>query len=134
MLGFLTRRRDVRRRCIFHYRAGGHRRHADPIQVDQALTKHGGAEWTRLVSLVDTLRRPMTPAIAAARGPNAAAEQKKQFDSALADLVGVVRKSFDLPPLDPETGRGVTDAECVAVLTDYLAFAEQLAEDARPLA
>lgn len=134
MLGFLFRRRDVRRRCIFHFRAGGVRRHADPIQVDQALTRHGGPEWTRLVGLVDSLRRPMTPAIAAARGPNAAAEQKRQFDAALADLVGIVRKAFGLAPLDPLTGDGVTDAECVAVLTEYLNYAEQLAEDARPLA
>lgn len=134
MLGFLFRRRDVRRRCIFQFRAGGVRRHADPIQIDQALTKHGGSEWTRLVTLVDSLRRPMTPAIAAARGPNAAAEQKRQFDGALADLVGIVRKAFGLAPLDPLTGDGVTDAECVAVLTEYLNFAEELAETSRPLA
>ena len=90
------------------------------------------AEVTRCAS--DRTPHAASMAIAAARGPNAAAEQKRQFDGALADLVGIVRKAFGLAPLDPLTGDGVTDAECVAVLTEYLNFAEELAETSRPLA
>lgn len=126
------------RRSIFRYRAAGERRYADPIQIDQALTRHGGQEWMRLLALVDSLRRPVTPAIAAAKSLTGDVEEgaklhREQFNAALADLVGIVRKSFGLPGLDPETGKGVTDAEAVGVLVDYLEFAEQLVEDVRPL-
>jgi hypothetical protein len=135
----LLRRLWLPRRYIFRYRVGSSTRYADPLQIDSALSRHGGKEWLQLVVLLDTLRKPLTPAIAAAKSPTGNVEEgaeahRKQFESVLIDVVGIVRKSFDLKPLDAETGDGVTDAECIDVLLQYLDFAEKLGEEVRPLA
>ena len=127
----LFARRDER--AIFTYRVAGKRYHTDPLHLERKLEEHGGKDWGELVKVVADRRKPFSPAIAAAMGEAGIAERKKQFHAAVADLVAMTRKTFDLSPLNID-GTGTTDAEALSVLTEYLAFADGLAENALPLA
>lgn len=126
-----------RERLIFVYRLSrtNETRRCDPLVVSRKLDEHGGENWAELVVEVQRLRRQPNEkiqAIAAVSGTDVAAERAKKFDESLAKLVAIVRAVFDLKPFGND-GTGYTEAECVDVLTQYLAFSERLAEDARPL-
>lgn len=121
-------------RQIFAFKVGHEVRYADPIQVDLRIEKAGGPEWWRVVDVVVKLRVPVSPLAAASLDAAAITDRKHKFQASVAELVRLAREAFQLPALDTATGKGVTDAEAIGVLTDYLAFAQKLAEDARPLA
>lgn len=41
---------------------------------------------------------------------------------AMNKLVAAIRFAFDMPPIDPDTGKGATHADCMAAWEDFCAF------------
>ena len=112
-------------RGIFRYRYAGEIRAVDPIEIDQRLKKHGGENWTDLLSVLSVAENAKVD-------PNGrlAAEIEKQREAAVIKLVDLVRTVFSVSPI--EVG-GMTGAECLRLLADYLAFLVKLKERYIPL-
>lgn len=125
--------RSKRDRLIFRYHVGRETRFADPMVLARRMEEVGGENWPQLVATVDRLRQPLPPAMAASVSAELLAKRERDFSAALMDLVRIVREVFSLPVLQSD-GTGVTDSECIELLSEYLLYSRGLANAARPLA
>lgn len=109
----------------------------DPLRVRRKLlaATHGRA-WTYLHDLTrlkDALRTAEAGAETARTGDNREEFERAEAQVAIhvvevANLEGLLAEAsmaaFDLSPLDPATGEGVTELEALNVLMQYMVFAE----------
>lgn len=135
MFAWLKRRlsrRGQSRRLIFSYRAGGKRRAADPIIVQRVLEANGSSEWRTLFGVVNALAKPPSEAEASMlTTPESWQERSKRRDAAIFELAKLSREAFGLPGLTTD-GEGVTEAEAIDVLSQFIEYIGGLAEKARP--
>jgi hypothetical protein len=126
MFGFLVRRWAARRRRIFPFNDGTRKRWADPVRVYTLLTDACPDYAALLATVAGASREPLPGAIAA----SVEADRK----AATEKLLSVTRAVFGVEPFTDAGGaiRGLTDAETVALLADYLAYMNGLGELARP--
>ncbi len=120
-LGSLSRWWINRSRKIFRYWDGSVTRRVDPLGI--------GKEFERLCperfKLFETLYKNPDK-IPPGNARNELLDQQKAAGETLAK---VSREVFQVPPLD-ET-KGMTDGECIRIMTRYLLFMNRLAEDAQ---
>jgi len=93
-----------RRRFLFRYHDGRKRTAADPLVLYRRLLKHG----EELVVSAAAFDRQQDP-------------EAEEFIRRLAEIFALVR-------YDPETGRGLTDAEIVAVFERFNGFLREVRE------
>ena len=118
------------KRVVFTYHNGITKVVSDPLVVLRSLEKHGGEHWAELVK--EAGRKPESGRFAVTVAGAEDAAKKKQ-SKALQDVAELARKVFLLQPLG-ETGQGLTEAEQIGVLSQYLLFCGGLAESAAPFA
>lgn len=129
-IGRLFARRAARKRAIFHYHDGQRNRWADPLVVESALEgSAGGEDWQAQVLLVRHLNRPAPPGLTG----KVADERLDARRRETGKLLYWIREAFGIIPLSND-GMGLTEAETIGVLTEYLLFIGGLADAARPLA
>jgi hypothetical protein len=130
MLRLLTRLFTRRRkaRAIFSYWNGREAVWADPIVLQRDLDKHGGEHWT---AHIDYLRLACRMEGKDLSTP-LAAEQNKAAEEAIEALAVLVRKAFGVETIKDAGIRGLTDAECIDLLAEFMAWMRQAEEDARP--
>lgn len=123
--------RSVTRRAIFAFHDGRGQRYADPMKVLAALDSRG--DWQALVQAAVT-----SAAVDTAQLSPSLARQVGDKPKLMADLAKVVQDVFEVHSLwTPPGGNGpagLTDLECVGVLTDFLTWCAKLGADYRPLA
>lgn len=90
---------------VYKYSTGAEERYADPLMVEQEVSRQLGGDINRIVNDINA-------------GPPASAE-------ALALLCGAVRQAFGLVPFDPQTGSGLTAREVLALWNDFCAWGEK---------
>lgn len=118
---------------IFEFRIRGRRRTADPLDIDRRLIKVGGEDWIDTLVAMERLEKPWPVETAVTAGPEAVRQRGRDFAAAIEKVEAWSREVFGLPPLQQD-GTGVSGAEAIAVLFDYISFANGLAESAVPLA
>lgn len=129
---WFRRRETSRRRSIFRFEAGGVARAADPLEVIRILEAEGGTDWPALLSTVERLcRRPSDQEARLLKTEADWAARTKKRSEATEKLVSMIRKAFQLEPLDQQ-GRGVPSLEAIGILTAFVSFTGDLAEQARP--
>ncbi|VTS08565.1 hypothetical protein [Tuwongella immobilis] len=116
---------------IYRYWDGRQWQNADPIRIQLKLVEIGGDNWTDMLQGLRALQAsklPLTPAMQAQR--------LKQGLLALADVAELARKVFGVQPYGMEKGKavGLTEAECLGLITDFLDWVDHLVEDVRPFA
>ena len=118
------------RREIFAFHDGRRTVHADPLRLLQRMDERG--EWRdfaqRVLAATGVDRAKLSPELAA---------QASDTPRMVSDLAAVVRDVFGVKPVG--TGpdglpEGLTDVECVAVLSDFLVWCADTSEAYRPLA
>jgi hypothetical protein len=124
-------RSNTRDRHIFVYSVGGETRHADPLEIDKLLVRHGGDDWGKLIDTVAKLKQPLDSVAEMAMGVDAIKDRKDRFDILVGKLVELSRSVFDLPVL-AQNGSGFSSIEAISVMTQYVNFVAKLTEDARP--
>lgn len=129
LIARLFRKRAARKRSIFAYHDGQSHRWIDPMLVEERMEKAGGEGWQQVVIDVRNLHRPTPPGVSGVVLAERAAARRREKGKLLA----WVREAFGILPLSAD-GKGLTEAETVGVLTDYLEFCGGLAAAARPLA
>ena len=97
---WLRRRSQTRRRAVFRYWDGRRYSCADPLQVYRALSTHAEFDWSTHPKLVD-----------------------EEDHDATVLTVSTMREVFKVPAF--EDG-GLTEAECIALLVDYVAYLTRL--------
>lgn len=120
-----------RARAIFKYWDGVSWKWIDPFEVQRSLDKHGGKNWMELwsgMSLgggveLDKMSGPIRTAV---------------FDSykqSALNLANLVRLAFHIIPLRSDNGKpiGLSDTECLHLLTDFFVWLSALEEEFRPL-
>lgn len=112
---------------VFWFRANlsGKLKAKDVFLVDDSLITHGGETWHEPLAVL----QQSGLALEAGTFPKQAVEMRKK---ALKDLASLSRKTFGLTSLS-EDGDGVTETECVMILTDYLAWVGHVASEFLPL-
>lgn len=109
-------------RRIFPYWDGSGWHRGDPLvigrELEKACPKYADALQTLAARTGDLPPGPVRD------------DLKAQQDAAILELVKAARAAFRIRPLSNEGG--LTEAETVAVLSDYLVFMGDLAEMARP--
>ncbi|HYE77921.1 MAG TPA: hypothetical protein VEI97_08045 [bacterium] len=118
-------------RDIFPYWDGTRRRWADPIAVHRAMEEKD-KDWHGLLSALVTAqqmegRADLSPAIRAQMGDQT---------GIVGELAGLVRAAFGVPPLGADgRGRpvGLTDLECLDLLTEFLVWLRDVEADHFPL-
>jgi hypothetical protein len=111
-------RSDVKR-GIFVYHDGRSYRHADPILIDAAITKHCGKQWLEWLSELKAVTEGPTPQ---SEKFQAITDETRQ--TALDNLIRMARAAFDMPAVT-DTG-GVGGIGALDVFGDYLNFTDQL--------
>ena len=114
-------------RRIFKYHDGWGWRWADPIVLQRELDKAGGDNWTAHLDIL----RLVCKQDASKLSPTLAAEQDKASDEAIEALAGIVRKAFRVQEVNRD-GYGLTEAECINLLAQFLTWMSEAEEDARP--
>lgn len=120
-----------RERAIFEYWDGSKWQWADPFQIQRDLEQHGGKGWTDYLSGLSVgggvELDKMSPSIRQAVVDN--------FHFAVKTIAELVRKVFHVSFLRSLDGKpvGLSDAECVDLLADYLDFVSKLENEFRPL-
>lgn len=128
LLSRLFARRAARKRQIFVYHDGRRNRWVDPMLVEEVFEREGGENWQQTVVEVRNLHRPHNAALSASL-----VEQRKETRRReTGKLLDWTRKAFKIEPLGPD-GSGLSEAETIGVLTEYLHFCRGLATAARPL-
>lgn len=131
MFGWVTRwrrRRRSRGRLLFAYDDGRAEVYGEPMALHRGLERELGDNWHRKVFDLRRLRKPR-PGLSAALQKARADER----DSLFLSLSAAARKVFSLRPFDHTDATGLTDGECLGVLTAFTAFMLDVAEDTRPL-
>ena len=134
VFGFGARPTEPSDQKLFRYRACGKTCHVDPIEIDREIVAAGGHAWADDLDTVARLHKPLTPFMELALSGDMIRQRQEQFDAALVRLVKVSRAVFGLPAVDRATGEGVTEAQAIGVLVDFVEFSRTLAEDALPFA
>lgn len=118
------------RREIFRYHDGLQTRYADPLRLLGALDERG--DWRayvqRAVLSVDVDPTKLSPVLAA---------QVADKPRLVRDIAAVVQEVFGVTALGTDTkGKpaGLTDLECVGILTDFMNWCAATSEHYRPLA
>lgn len=125
MLGWFLRRLGLRAgRAVFRYWDGSARRVGDPVYLERALRQRAGERWPTLVELVH--KASLDPAKHS--GPVVAMARQKG-EEAFVSLVDVVRHVFGVKPIDQG---GLTEAECLDLLAEFVVTVGRLVEAARP--
>lgn len=119
-IGTLTKWWMNRSRFIFHFWDGSKWRRYDPIAVGIAFESACPDRF----ALVETLFKDSS----AFPPGNVREDLLKQQKIAGDTLAAVSRKVFDIPPLSDTNG--MTDGECIKVLTKYMLFMSKLGGDA----
>ncbi len=127
MFGWLRRWRMRRAREIFVYWDGLRWRYADPIRLDKKLVEIC-PEWKDAVSVLFSKLDQLPLEIAPIEQRQIALKRKQ---SAVELLTKKSVELFDLKELD-DNGHGLTQDKCLMVLADFVAFANELVEEARP--
>ncbi|HYE79571.1 MAG TPA: hypothetical protein VEI97_16410 [bacterium] len=118
-------------RDIFPYWDGTRRRYADPIAVHRAMEEKD-KDWHGLLSALVTAqqmegRADLSPAIRAQMGDQT---------GIVGELAELVRKAFGVAPLGADRrGRpaGLTDLECLDLMTGFLTWLKNAEADYLPL-
>lgn len=100
-------------RAIFSFNDGERDRKADPLAVRRALVEAADGE----------LYEASVAACEPDRGPDDAPEPGASRVARLraqGRMVGIVRAGFSLAPIDPDTGKGVTEACCWAIWSAWV--------------
>ena len=113
-------------RVVFRYFDGREDVHADPLLILRKLEEHGGPNWKETVQTAGR-----TEAAFDIEPPDVAKERQKRKDALLADVADMTRKAFGLSPMD-KSGEGLTEAEQIGVLSQYLEYVGGLAKEAAP--
>lgn len=115
-----------RRRDIFAFWDGTRKRYADPLILLQALEEAGWEETIgAAMAATEVDKSKLSPVL------RAQVEDKARL---VGDLAATARAVFGVSMVDPETGAGLTQLECVGLLTDFLAWCADAGRDFRPLA
>lgn len=117
-------------RDIFQFWDGSALKWADPITIHRKLGEAGG-DWEGLVKSLGTAqtmqgRKDLSPAIAG---------QMNDVPGMIGELAEIVRKAFDCSPLTTISGKpvGLTDTECLGLLTAFLTWLRGLEAEYFPL-
>lgn len=94
-----------RQRAIYTFTVGDRKRYADPLRCLRLLTESLGGSPNSVLEK--------------ARDKKLLAEDRLTYQG---KLIYAVRSSFNLEQLDGETGKGVTDEECLGLLRDFLVW------------
>lgn len=121
-------RRETRK--IFAFHDGKRRRWIDPLVVVRDLDRLGGKEWGSLFTVASVPLGDLFGKMPA----EAQAIATREANDATAELAALVRNVFKVSPLDDTGCRpdGLTEAECLNLLAEFIAFLSNLAEEARP--
>ena len=109
-------------RLIFEYAVAGVKRFADPLAVRRALLRASLGEFDQIDR--ESRDRPPAPDGAGGwveQGPEDAGAVLARED-AREKLHRVVCAAFGLPPFDPDSGAGATEAESSALLDRFMDF------------
>jgi len=116
MFAWLTKFRWRNRRQIFCYWDGKAYRFIDPMVAYRGLSDD--PEY-----VMDRTPAQLQAAIDLGNSDNIPAEGKAQIERDALDLMRIManacRRVFDVQPIDPKTGDGLTDSECVALLVAF---------------
>jgi hypothetical protein len=121
------RRRKRRRMEVFSFECEGVRVCRDPVVIRRKLVEHGGENWPHLVDAVYKMARD-----AKSLPPDAQKMRQAGQEKAAAELAVLVSKAFDVPPLSPD-GKGMTEADRLGVMTEFLFWCAAVVESTRPL-
>lgn len=111
-------------RQIFRYHDGNRYRYADPIVIDRESEK-AFPGWRSAIELLEV------PDVPGGIPDNLAGKVEADRVRVLEQLVSMVRAVFAVKPLDV-SGRGLSEAECLKLLTQYVLFEGRLVEAAGP--
>ena len=118
------------RRAIFRFRVGGRWEYRDPAVVRQKLNS-ADPNWGLLVDRVKDGAKPLPATLDAT--PALLARRRAAVSEAAGKLAELVLAGFDVSPVQPD-GSGLTEAERLTLLADFLHFTFDLMEATRPLA
>lgn len=122
MLGWIRRWWRDRHRRIFHFWDGRQWRRVDPVRIFKAINSVC-PDFGDLLELIATDLRPL-PAGALAREMSTGKSEGEER------LLVAIRQAFEVQPLDQRAG--LTDRETLQLLTTFLLYMAQLAENASP--
>jgi hypothetical protein len=111
-------------RQIFRYHDGSRYRYADPIVIDRESEK-AFPGWRAAIELLEV------PDVPGGMPDNLAGKVEADRVRVLERLVSMVRAVFKVKELN-ERGRGLSEAECLKLLTQYVLFEGRLVEAAGP--
>lgn len=120
---FWPRRDRSLERGIFRYHDGNRWRHADPLEIDPLLDKHGGKVWPEWLSILNATEGQQLTG-------DFAVQVQRQREESVVSLVKLARNVFALKTADEG---GLVGAECLDVLSKYLLFLVKLRDKFRPL-
>lgn len=109
MLGFLRRWYINRTRAIFQYWDGRRIRRIDPMAAFRALVAHPEFDWESHPDLIDT-----------------------GDDEATDITLGAVRDVFGVQAYKGELSAGLTEAETISLLTDFVVYVNALKKNINP--
>ncbi len=118
-------------RAIFAYHDGTRKRWADPLEIQRELKKQGGDNW---MESIPALSRG--GGIAASKlSPELRKAVEDGYAASLDKLTKMVRSVFGLPMFGTSiNGKpvGLTDIECIDLLSDFLLWLSTLEQEYRP--
>jgi len=97
-------------RMIFRYHNGTKQIAADPLVIQRKLLSQKDVDLDSEFRL--------------------AVSDTKESLAAISRVVDVIRFSFGVKPLDPETEEGLTDTECLQLMASYAEFLNELKKKA----
>jgi hypothetical protein len=118
-------RPSARDRFIFHYKDGGRKRSADPVEVERVLIARLGDDWYQKVA---SLSKPAPAGVVGADMAEVAANKEKTR----AVVLAAINEAFDVKPY--RDGVGLTEMHRFALLDGFVRFVIDLMELARPFA
>lgn len=128
LVGLFARRQlfSPAERAIFAYFNGLRTVRADPVVLERRLAATC-PDLHKLCALLDLPSADIPGGVPSSMMARAAADQAK----AIERLAVAVREAFGCPPLD-ESGKGLTESECLTLLAEYQDFVADLIEDGAP--
>jgi hypothetical protein len=125
LLGLFKRRR----RHVFRFRAEGRWEYRDPAEVRRNLNELN-PNWSDLVDAVTKAAKPLPDALDAP--PEMAAARASEAEAGVKELAKTVAEAFGVKPLAAD-GTGMTEAERIDLLAEYLEWCAGVMRTTRPL-
>lgn len=125
LLGLFKRKR----RNVFRFRAEGRWEYRDPAEIRRKLSEVNPA-WSDLVDAVTKAAKPLPEALQAP--PEMAAARAEEAQAGVKELASIVASTFGVKPLSPD-GTGMTEAERIDLLAEYLEWCAGVMRATRPL-